>query len=272
MQIRNDEDLKLLSIMLDKFDPASALWRTIEVRQTLETLSKVKIDGPILDLGCGEGNISSIVFKNKGADIIGLDNWQTELAQAKYLNFYRQVVLADATMMPFLGGSFNAVFSNSVLEHIKELDKVLKGVAHILKPKGLFIFTVPTDKFGEYLFFYKIFQAVGLKRLAKWYMQKRIILLSHHHLLSEKEWVAKLNNLGFKVICTQNYLSESVISAWDLIAATGFMLRKFRLDFVTLKAKRIFHYILSKILMRYYSEENVSGHSSAGLLIVANLP
>ena len=265
MQIENDEDLKLLSVMLDKFDPASALWRAVEVKNTLDIISRIDIRAPIMDLGCAEGNIAQVVFKDKKIDV-GLDNWKELLIKTKNAGIYKFLVLADARLMPFAGNSFNLVFSNSVIEHIEDIDKVLEEVSYILKPKGLFIFTVPTDKFGEYLFFYRVFSRIRLKRIANWYKTKRIELLHHYNLFGKEEWETRLNKFGLKVVNAQGYLSKTFLSIWDLVAAAGFLLRKLKLGFTEKLIKKL---VYANFLRINDSKENISLESSACLVIVA---
>lgn len=265
MQDRSDEDLKLLSVMLDKFDPASALWRAVEVKNTLDVISRIEIRAPIMDLGCAEGNIAQIVFKDKPVDV-GLDNWKELLIKAKGSGIYKSLVLADARRMPFAENSFNLVFSNSVIEHIEDIDKVLEEVGCILKPEGLFIFTVPTDKFGEYLFFYRVFCGMGLKGIANWYKNKRIELLHHYNLFGRKNWEKRLNKFGLKVVDAQGYLSKSFLSIWDLVAAAGFLLRKLKLGFTEKLIKKLVYANFPRI--NDY-KENVSLESGACLVIVA---
>ncbi|MFH0790114.1 MAG: hypothetical protein V2A64_00615 [Candidatus Omnitrophota bacterium] len=50
---------------LRDFDPATALWRALELEQVDRAVSKVNIQKPILDLGCGEGKIYKDVFPEK---------------------------------------------------------------------------------------------------------------------------------------------------------------------------------------------------------------
>jgi len=261
----------LFSFMWNEFDPASSLWRTTEVKQLRQALAQITLSGPILDLGCGEGNIARVVFGDKKVEVIGLDDWQEILQQTANSGIYRHLVLADATKMPFESGSFNTVFSNSVIEHIKDLDRLLTEAARILKPEGLFIFTVPSEKFGDSLFFYRLFRKLRLKGLACWYKNKRIDLLQHYHLLSGIQWEDKLKSFSFRVVYMKYYLSRSLLSAWDLTAAFGFILRKAKLCVFIKRLKKLFSPIFLKILEREDSRSDLCEDNSAALLVLATL-
>ena len=45
--------------------------------------------------------------------------------------------------MPFMDASFNCAFGTEVLEHCPEPEVVLKEIYRVLKPGGVFFFTVP---------------------------------------------------------------------------------------------------------------------------------
>lgn len=270
MRLTREEKLKLLSLMLDRFDPASSLWRTIEISHVIDVLSSKNISGLTLDLGCGEGNIAEIVFDKNKVEVVGLDNWKELLLQARLTKAYKYLVLGDARLLPFKKTGFKNVFSNSVIEHIEEIDSVLSEVSGALEPKGLFIFTVPSDKFGEFLFFYRFFRGMGFKNLADWYRNKRIGLLSHFNLLDEKCWSDKLNNFGLKVVDTKAYLSKNNLSLWDVIAAFGFIFKRINCPAIIrnhLKGieKSVFYLILSLFCI----EKNLDKEMSAGLLVIA---
>ncbi|MBU1726958.1 MAG: class I SAM-dependent methyltransferase [Candidatus Omnitrophica bacterium] len=264
------EKQKLLLQMLDKFDPASSLWRTIEVAWVMDVLSELKVCGLTLDLGCGEGNISGMAFKSSKVSLVGLDNWQELLFEAKLSGVYKSLVLSDARFMPFKDSKFDNVFSNSVIEHIEDIDKVAEEVSRVLKPGGLFIFTVPSDKFGDYLFFYRLFKGLGLKRIADWYKNKRIALLAHYNLHDKDGWAKKLDGLGLKIIESRFYLSKGVLSLWDLIAAFGFLLKKLNLRGDLLKvSEQIQKKIFYAFFRRLITEKSLNNDSSAGLLAIA---
>jgi len=91
----------------------------------------------ILDLGCGTGDLSKVIF-DLGSRVIGIDasNEMIEEASAKYpmINFR----VMDATDIK-LEEKFDAVFSNAVLHWIKQPEEVLEASSSVLKAGGRFI-------------------------------------------------------------------------------------------------------------------------------------
>ncbi len=53
------------------------------------------------------------------------------------------VMAADALQLPFKNHSFDVVLSFEVLEYIPSTDVALSEIARVLKPRGVFIFSVP---------------------------------------------------------------------------------------------------------------------------------
>jgi SAM-dependent methyltransferase len=105
-------------------------------------------EGRGLDLGCGDGLLTRIVLHEAGPrDLVGIDPDPSETAQAQALGIYSAVHTTGGGDVPEPDGSFDWVLSNSVLEHIPDLDPVLKEVSRLLRPGGVFIFTVPGPGF-----------------------------------------------------------------------------------------------------------------------------
>jgi SAM-dependent methyltransferase len=95
--------------------------------------------GKILDSGCGSMPYKEFILKNdKVRDYVGLDidsglNYEDVIAD----------VLWDGSAMPFENNTFDIVISTEVLEHVPNPDAYLMEVRRVLKPGGMFFFTVP---------------------------------------------------------------------------------------------------------------------------------
>ncbi len=55
-------------------------------------------------------------------------------------------IKADLTNLPFPDNTFDLIFCNHVLEHIKEDEKAIKELFRVMKPGGTGIFQIPLDK------------------------------------------------------------------------------------------------------------------------------
>jgi ubiquinone/menaquinone biosynthesis C-methylase UbiE len=114
-----------------------ALLRAVESR----FYADLPMVGPVLDLGSGDGSFAAQTF-GRPLDV-GLDPWKPPMAEARRRGAHAALTLADAARMPFSDASFNTVISNSVLEHIPEIEPVVAETFRVLKPGGHFIFARP---------------------------------------------------------------------------------------------------------------------------------
>lgn len=263
MNLPGPEEKDWLEVIRDKFDhPAIILWRATELKYIDRAFKKREPQEPILDLGCAEGKIGGILFKGKGA-VIGLDNCWELLKQNKRSDLYKALILADGCAMPYGRAEFSSVFSNCVIEHIPDIKGLLNEVARVLKDNGTFIFTVPSHKFGDFLFFTIIFEDLKLKWLANWYKRKRNKLLNHFHCYDHNQWQGLLKNHGFGLLEYKYYMSREATFYWDFLAAAVFVIRKaWPLSFLLPKLNKW----LINHLKVYYNTDSFIG---SGLLLVA---
>jgi ubiquinone/menaquinone biosynthesis C-methylase UbiE len=173
-----------------------------------------------LDFGCGDGYFAKITLANKSKIQkpkskeavkidIGLDLQESRIEEARKQNIYKKLVTYDGRKIPYPDGSFKTVISNCVLEHIPDLKNSLKEIYRILKPKGLFITSVATDNWEEYLF-----GSLLLGDLyKKWMRQKQV----HINLYSEKKWTEVFESVGFEVIEKTGYLHKNAVRWIDIL-------------------------------------------------------
>jgi len=193
------------------FAPPVALWRAVELR----TLAREHFPRPILDLGCGDGLIARVLFEGEPPIDTGFDPWWSQLRQGAASGMYRYVQQAYGNAMPYPDGSFGTVFSNSVLEHIPDLEPVLQESGRVLRPGGRFITTVPSDAFRRLLAGYRDCAAVGDLAGAEAYAARIDARLAHHHYHSPQEWATLLESAGIRLLSARYYLPASVAAMWD---------------------------------------------------------
>lgn len=158
-----------------------SLWRAQEL--TLFFREKEKLKKPVLDLGCGDGSFGSAVFNEID---YGVDNDPEALAASLKLKTYKKL-LGDTSKIGT--GTIGSVFSNSVLEHIKDLDRVLSEVSRILAPGGAFAFTVPVKQYERDL----------KKYYGGWYSDLMNRLSYHYNMFEPEEWQKRVEAQGLKV-------------------------------------------------------------------------
>jgi SAM-dependent methyltransferase len=251
-------------------NPAAILWRAIEAKVVCRAMEKLSYDGPLLDLGCGEGSVSSIVFSENVDVGIDIDPGQVKAASAE--KNYKSLIVADGRHLPFRSGTFGVIFSNSVIEHIPGVDDVIREAARVLKHGSYFVFTVPNDRLSEYLFPYVVLKKLGLVSIAQYYSTQRNKRLNHFNLLSNKEWEKKISANDLLVISCSNYLSKTTVEIWDLLAITGFVIKKAMGQRLSRNSESIFEilsaFISTHMLRKYYRLESSEGAST---LLVAKL-
>ena len=155
---------------------------------------------PALDLGCGDGFFAKMAF---GRLDIGLDITNSRINEVEK-ETYKKLVTYDGKKMPSQSNSVNTVVSNCVLEHIPNLEGIVREIYRVLKPGGLFLTTVMAKPWEDNLMF------------GGWYkdwMRKRQV---HLNLLKFDDWVKRFEMAGFKVEENIGYLSPAACRLLDV--------------------------------------------------------
>lgn len=257
-----DENKNWLDLVGGEFEhPAIVLWRAIELKYVDLALKRNKLDNPILDIGCAEGKIANILFRNQ--KLFGLDiDWEF-LKENNKAGVYKALVLADACSLPYKEKVFGGIFSNCVVEHIPNIDGLLNEARRVLKDGGIFLFTVPSDTFTDSLFGGVILDKLGLRTLSSWYKNKRNKMLNHFHCYNHNRWNVILKEKGFDLIEHRYYIGKKATFMWDFLALLVFILKTVRLSKYLLPTV---NKMSSKYLEKYYRMDSCEG---SGLLLVA---
>jgi len=186
-----------------------AVLRAVESR----AYQQIPLTPPILDLGCGDGHFASVTFDHK-IDV-GLDPWTGPLKQAAGRGVYGVTVQSAGAHIPYADGTFQTVISNSVLEHIQELDPVLAETARVMKPGGLFVFCVPNHQFLGNLSVSNFLDRIGLRFLGDLYRRFFNKISRHYHCDAPDVWTNRLNQAGFTVDKTWHYFSRKSLAVLE---------------------------------------------------------
>jgi SAM-dependent methyltransferase len=168
---------------------------------------------PVLDLGCGDGHFASVAFPE---DLdVGMDPWWRPLRTARARGGYDLLTCADGGAMPYPTEHFATVISNSVLEHIPNLNPVLAEVGRILRPGGRFHFCVPGPNFRRYLSVARFFDNLGLNRAAEAYRRLFDTISRHHTYASPETWSRWLTEAGLSLVRWWPYFSPGALAALE---------------------------------------------------------
>ncbi len=196
---------------LREVPPFRALLRGIECRLFEEAGD---LEPPVLDLGCGDGHFASMAFE--GPVLVGLDPQEELVREAQQRGVYRYPLVGSATSLPFPDNFFGAVVANCVVEHIPDIEAVLREVARVLRPGGRFLFGVPSHRFADMLLGSTLLRRLGFEGLARaygdWFNRHSL----HYHTDPPETWLERLERYGFVVEEWTYYMTPAGHRAFDL--------------------------------------------------------
>jgi SAM-dependent methyltransferase len=172
--------------------PSMSAWRAWE----LAAYRRFRLDGPVLDVGCGDGRYFRLVWPD-AADVTGIDIDPPTVDAARASGVYRAVHLAPAHRPPVPAASFASAFANCALEHMDELPAVLRAVHDALRPGGTFLFSVVTDQFVAWSLVPLLLRKLGLDDPAAALQRQHE---HYHHLVNPfppQRWADELRRAGF---------------------------------------------------------------------------
>lgn len=114
-------------------------------------------DDRVLDCGCGPGTITvDLAAAVAPGEVIGIDQQAEQLEHARALASERGLSNAtfreaDVYALPFADASFDAVFSNALLEHVADPLRALGQMHRVLRPGGVIGVSVPDWSGGTVL-------------------------------------------------------------------------------------------------------------------------
>lgn len=129
-------------------DYDGALTKQVIMGRTADThaaflLPHLRAGMGLLDCGCGPGTITAgLAQATAPGDVIGIDleEGQLELARENAAKLGLSNLTFESCSvyeLPYQDASFDAVFSNAMLEHLQDPMAVLKEMRRVLKPGGI---------------------------------------------------------------------------------------------------------------------------------------
>lgn len=198
-----------LDYFLEKywFIPSDVLQRGIEAN--IWDLCRFRM--PILEIGIGDGLMSTFIFRNQPTIDVGIDLEESGLKRARETKKYKKVLCANAENLPFKNASFNTVVSNSTFEHIANDIKAISEVSRVLKKGGLFFLTIPSKFLQKWILEFE-------ERVGKGKSQKNLMKFNkranHLHYRSLNKWRHYLKSNSLEIVFYKYYFPKRTAMVW----------------------------------------------------------
>jgi ubiquinone/menaquinone biosynthesis C-methylase UbiE len=224
-------DRRLLKRCLNLWpaQPATALFRSIEIARIVDDQA-LPSAGRGLDLGCGDGVVARILQDELDGhwELVGLDPDEAELRLARASGVYSETKRSVGSRIDVPDQSFDFVLSNSVLEHIDDIEATLREVSRVLRPRGVFVFTAPSTKFHEHLGTPGLLGRLATGESAPdGYHRALDKRLGHLRYFDREKWARALADVGLEVVRDSSYLTPRQTRRWAAAsnATSGLLLR-----------------------------------------------
>jgi 2-polyprenyl-3-methyl-5-hydroxy-6-metoxy-1,4-benzoquinol methylase len=97
----------------------------------------------VLDIGCGDGQVSAELARVTAANVVCVDVSATAVQACTSRGLEAHVVDIGTVPLPFSDSSFDLVFMTEVVEHLVRPDRALEEVRRVLTKGGLLILSTP---------------------------------------------------------------------------------------------------------------------------------
>lgn len=197
----NDEMVEKYHSESTLFESANPLLKYIERARakTIVKLANVSQTDSVIDVGCGEGYILSLLPKAK--KIVGLDISRVALNRAKkFLQDRKEIelILGDAQNLRFEDNSFDIAICSETLEHVPNPRVVIKELHRILKQDGKLVISIPDES-----------RIKQIMRIIKLFKLGRFLHAAREH--ETYEWHLHEADMIFLKSISSDYFSISVV-------------------------------------------------------------
>lgn len=205
------------------YKPLAAFFNAFLLRAYRD--SGLRLDGPVLDVGCFEGSFGVLLTESLGRSprMAGIDLAAAALNRAdrRARSLYAARINASATGLPFADRSFRAVLFNASLFAVEPgPEPALREARRVLGEGGEICISVPTDQFSRCYWLARLFRRLGFRGWAEKYVRAMDRRLMHSHVFPAAGWMSLLEENGFAVRRCLGFFSPRQTTFWSLLAWT----------------------------------------------------
>lgn len=121
----------------------SNAWRKTVGQRVPWVVGNVDLGDNVLEIGPGPGLTTDLLqLRSRRLTLVELDHKLAGALRARFSGDRVDVLIGDATTMPFPDGHFSAVVSFTMLHHLsspQKQDKLLKEACRVLRAGGVFV-------------------------------------------------------------------------------------------------------------------------------------
>jgi ubiquinone/menaquinone biosynthesis C-methylase UbiE len=166
----------------------SRLYANPSRRLIWRQLAKIaaEIDGPVLDIGCGDGRLLALLAKQNGrkiGDLYGVDYSGEAIKHAQRRISGANLLQSDIHCLNFPDNYFGVVIASETLEHALNPSTVLKEGYRVLKPEGRLIITIPNGDIDDWQGHSHFWNEAQFREFSREYPLIRFELLEQGHTL-----------------------------------------------------------------------------------------
>jgi|SRR3989344_6717442 len=251
---------------------APSCWALVRANE-MRIVDQIRFQKPILDVGCGDGIVANAILNNRNYKFdYGIDLSQREVNKAVTSGCYNHCQVASVYQLPFKNNYFKTVFSNSVVEHLKNLDLALFEMSRVLSKNGSLIITVPASYITDYLIGTTLLNKFHIKFLADSYGHFFNRLYKHYNLYNHKEWKKILGKHSLVLTEYKYYHTPTMIKIHEFLSylSLPFHLLKpltGRWTFLPLLRNKLLLPLFCNVLNSYISD--VDKNEGGAILLIA---
>lgn len=194
------------TIYTDRLLRQVPFFRAIVRAAECRLFADINLPEPVLDIGTGDGTFPYALGRTSW---IGIDPASRPAMEAAQLGAYRDMAIAVGSPLPFRDGVFGSVISNSTLEHIPDVDPVIREMYRVLRPGGTFAVSFPSEMFYDYHFGTTTLSWLRLKPLAQLYRRWVKLTARVHHADAANVWRERFERAGLTVEDWRYYYSRA---------------------------------------------------------------
>ena len=162
------------------------------------------------------GRVRNCILFDEKIDV-GIDPDERELKRVRQFDKYNELIKCFGDKIPKPSNSFNTVFSNSVMEHIPDIEPVVREAHRLLADNGSFYVTLPTNLFDHYGVISRMLMGLGMKDTATRFRKFYNGFWRHYHYYDANGWKTLFERNGFKVIEVIEYGNKKICTTNDFL-------------------------------------------------------